>query len=297
MSTEPRDSCPALDFILSRPGSSPTVLQLMIGLRMRSLRDAARISPVDAGTHIRCSESKISRIECGKSPLKEHDVVDLLRLYGAHPLEVEAARELVALSNEPGWWERYSRFVPDWFDKLIGLQEGASLIWTYEVLLVPGLLQTHEYAWAVTLKGLPLADRVDIEARVELRMQRQEILGREDGPKLWAILDERILDREVGSREVMQGQIEHLIELAQQPRITLQFAPADCFSVGLPVTLIRFAMDLPDVVYMEHPLGAHYYDKPKETSHFRAVLDSLSTSAFSPEQTLQMLDEVLDRYR
>ncbi|MFJ3841111.1 helix-turn-helix domain-containing protein [Streptomyces sp. NPDC090054] len=298
MSREPSDGRPSLDFILATPSSSPTVLQLSVGLRMRSLREAAGIKPQDAAAHIRCSDSKISRMECGKSPLKERDVVDLLMFYGAPAMEVEAARQLVALSNQPGWWERYGKLVvPDWFDKLIGLQEGASLIRTYEVLLVPGLLQTREYAWAVAVKGYPLADRVDIEARVELRMRRQDILRRAGGPKLWAFLDLGVLERQVGSREVMRGQIEHLIAMARQPRITLQFAQADFFSLGLPVTLVRFGIDIPDVVYIENSLGANYYDGQKETEHFRALLDSLVTCAFSPEETVQLLDRALERYR
>ncbi|MDK9497044.1 helix-turn-helix transcriptional regulator [Streptomyces katrae] len=297
MSAVPSDGRPSLDFMLASPGSSSTVLRLAIGARLRILRDAAGIAPQDAAAYIRCDKSKISRMECGKSPLKERDVVDLLALYGAPALEQAAAQELVALSNEPGWWERYSKFVPDWFDKLLGLQEGASMIWTYEVLLVPGLLQTRDYAWAVTLSGFPLADRLDIEARVELRMRRQQILTREGGPELWAIVDPSVLDRPIGSDEVMRGQIEHLIQAAQQPRITLQFAPKDFVLVGTPVTLMRFGIDLPDVVYVENPLGAHYFDRPKETSHFRALLDPLSSSAFGPEETLQMLETALDRYR
>ncbi|MFF2964119.1 helix-turn-helix domain-containing protein [Streptomyces sp. NPDC057963] len=131
---------PSLDRMLSEPGSSSTVLRITIGARLRRLREAAGISPARAAVHIRCHESKISQLECGKSPLKERDALDLLGLYGAHPMEQAAAAELVELSKRPGWWERYRSIVPEWFDKLIGLQEGAEVIWTYEVQLVPGLL-------------------------------------------------------------------------------------------------------------------------------------------------------------
>ncbi|MFB7919502.1 helix-turn-helix domain-containing protein [Streptomyces sp. NPDC056061] len=287
---------PSLDQMLSEPGSSSTVLRIAIGARLRKLRDAAGFSPAQAAVRIRCHESKISRLECGKSPLKERDVLDLLELYGAHPMEQAAAAELVELSNMPGWWERYS-VVPDWFDKLIGLQEGAEVIWTYEVLLVPGLLQTQRYAFAVTEAGFPLADRVDIEARVRLRGERQKILRRKDGPRLWALIDSGVLERMIGSRAVMRGQIQHLINLMNHPQITLQIVPRDFITVGTPVTLIRFPLDLPDIVYLENSLGAQYLDRRKETEHFRALLDPLSTTAHSPEETRRILAAALKRYQ
>ncbi|MEU1690021.1 helix-turn-helix transcriptional regulator [Streptomyces hirsutus] len=273
------------------------MLRIATAARLRKLREAAGLSPAEAARHIHCTESKISRLECAKVPLKERDVLDLLELYGADPMERATATELVELSNRSGWWERYSSVVPDWFDKLIGLQEGASVIWTYELQLVPGLLQTAEYAFAVTKKGFPLHDRVDIEARVDLRIVRQEILSRDNGPRLWALIDSRILDRQFGSAHVMHRQIMHLIDLMDHPRITLQIVPEDFITVGTPVTLIRFPLDLPDVVYLENSLGASYLDRPKETEHFRALLDPLATTAYGPEQTRNMLTAAAERYR
>lgn len=289
---------PSLDLMLSDPGSSPTVLRIAIGSRLRKLREAAGFSPPDASAHIRCHDSKISRMECGRVPLKVRDVQDLLELYGVDPLERAASADLVELSNRSGWWERYNNVVPEWFDKLIGLQEGASIIWTYEVLLVPGLLQTPEYAFAVTQKGFPLADRLDIEARVNLRVDRQKILSRADGPRLWALIDASVLDREIGGPEVMYGQINHMIDLMDHPRITLQIVPADfVVAIGMPVTLIRFPLDLPDIVYLENSFGANYLDRAKETTHFRALLDPLASKAHSPEQTRSRLVAALERYR
>ncbi|MGW7308771.1 DUF5753 domain-containing protein [Streptomyces sp. NPDC054835] len=274
------------------------MLRIAIGARLRKLRDAAGISPAAAAEFIRCTESKISRLECAKVPLKERDVLDLLGLYCADPVEQAAAAELVALSNRPGWWERYDNcVVPNWFDKLIGLQEGASVIWTYELLLIPGLLQTAEYAFAVTEKGFPLADRVDIEARVDLRLKRQEILRREDGPRLWALIDSSVVGRQIGTAEDMHRQIMHLVDLMGHPRVTLQIVPEDFVVVGTPVTLIRFPLDVPDVVYLENPLGAQYLDRPKETEHFRALLDPLATTAYSPARTMEFLLASAERYR
>ncbi|WP_424862820.1 helix-turn-helix domain-containing protein [Streptomyces sp. MMS24-I29] len=289
---------PSLDRMLTGPGSSAIVLRKAIGTRMRKLRKYADVSATEAAEHLRCHESKISRLECGEVPLKERDVLDLLKLCGADHIERAAAPQLVTLSNQPGWWkQQYGSVVPEWFDKLIGLQEGASVIWTYEVLLVPGLLQTPQYAFAVTKSGFPLVDRVDIESRVDLRMDRQKILKRQDGPRLWALMDSGVLERLIGSREVMREQIEHLITLTGHPRITLQLVPKDFVTVTGPVTLIRFPLELPDIVYLEKSLDADYLDRPKQTEHFRALLDPLSTIAHSPAQTRRMLAEALEHYR
>ncbi|MEU8542970.1 helix-turn-helix transcriptional regulator [Streptomyces sp. NPDC048717] len=283
---------------LSVPGSSPTVLRMAIAARIRMLRALSDVSATAAAERIRCSASKISRLECAEVPLKERDVLDLLDLVGAHPDERDAAPELVRQSNQSGWWERYEDgVVPGWFDKLIGLQEGASVIRTYEMQLVPGLLQTPAYAFAVTQKGFPLLDRLGIEARVDMRMKRQEILGREDGPQLWALIDGRVLDRKFGSSQVMYEQISHLIDLHDHPRVTLQIVPEDCVVVGTSVTLIRFRLDLPDIAYLENSLGANYLDRPKETEHFRAVLEPASTNACTPAETRKLLIAAAKRYR
>ncbi|MGW4049532.1 helix-turn-helix domain-containing protein [Streptomyces sp. NPDC004779] len=299
MSVYSRPGIPSLDQLGSGSGSSPIVLRLTIGSRLRKLRDAAGYTPLQASERIRCHDSKISRMECGKVPLKARDVRDLLELYRADPREAEAAAGLVEQSNEPGWWEQYSSVVPDWFDKLIGLQEGASIIWTYEVLLVPGLLQTPEYAFAVARAGFPLADRVDIEARVKLRVERQRILTRDDGPRVWALFDGDVLTRKrIGSPEVMYRQISHLIDLADHPRITLQIVPESfVVTAGTPITLIRFPVDLPDVVYLENPFDARYLERPRETAHFRALLDPLAITAYTPEETRRKLVKALTLYR
>jgi transcriptional regulator with XRE-family HTH domain len=289
---------PSFDQMLADPGPSPTVLRMAAGARLRMLREAAGVSPLQAAQHLRCDKSKISRLECGKVPLKERDVLDLLDLYGAAPAERSAATELVGLSNQSGWWERYdSSVVPDWFDKLIGLQEGASVIWTYELQLIPGLLQTREYAFAVTQKGFPLEDRLDLETRVDLRVKRQAILDRENGPRLWALIDSRVLDRQFGSAQVMREQISHLVTLLDHPRVTLQIVPEDFVNLGTPVTLLRFPLDLPDIVYLEYPSGALYLDRPKETEHFRAQLDPLAMTAYTPEETRALLEAAAERYR
>jgi hypothetical protein len=247
------------------------------------------VSAKEAAVEIGCSEAKISRLERGQSPPHVGDVSCLMLRYGA-VAELEAACELARRANEPGWWEEFGPIVPSWFDKFLGLQEAASLIRTYEVQLVPGLLQTEEYAHAVTVSGVPLAGPEEVSARVGLRKRRQELLHRSISPTLWAVVDWSVLHRPLGSSGLMRRQLEHLIAMSSSPNIKLQVLPPDCLAIGTPVTLLRFGLpDLPDVVYLEHPTGANYIDKPEDTAQYRSMLDHLSMTALSPSQTLNEL--------
>nr|WP_037831807.1 helix-turn-helix transcriptional regulator [Streptomyces sp. NRRL S-325] len=280
---------PPLGSYLSLQGFSPTALSMALGSRLRALRTAAGVSAKEAAAEINCSEAKISRLERGQSPPQPGDVSCLMRRYGAVD-ELEDACELARRANEPGWWEEYGAVVPPWFDKFLGLQEAAVLIRTYEVQLVPGLLQTEEYAHAVTVSGVPLATPKEVQARVGLRKRRQELLHRSSAPTLWAVVDWPVLHRPLGGAGLMRSQLEHLIQISHSANIKLQVLPPDCLAIGTPVTLLRFGLaDLPDVVYLEHPTGANYIDKGEDTAQYRSMLDHLSMTALSPAQTLSEL--------
>src|SRR4051794_41455174 len=130
----------------------PTALRMMLGSHLRRLRERAGVSRTDAGWEIRASESKISRIELGRVGFKERDVADLLTLYGvSDPDERAALLSLARNANKPGWWHKYSDILPSWFQAYLGLETAATLIRSYEVQFVPGLLQTKEYARAVIM--------------------------------------------------------------------------------------------------------------------------------------------------
>jgi transcriptional regulator with XRE-family HTH domain len=280
------------------PGSGPTVRRILMGTQLRRLREAKGITREDAGYHIRASESKISRMELGRVSFKERDVVDLLELYG---VEDDAERDaLVALAREanaPGWWHQYADVLPDWFQTYVGLEEAASVLRVYEVQFVPGLLQTASYARAVMARGQPGAPAEEIERRVSMRITRQELLSKQGGPRLWAVVDEAALRRPVGSPEVFRAQLEHLIEVTRDARITLQITP---FTTGGPIaeagafTIMRFPeQDLPDVVYLEQLTSALYLDKREDVERYSVVMERLSVESESPERTADILRDML----
>jgi transcriptional regulator with XRE-family HTH domain len=284
--------------ISAQPGSGPTVLRILLGSQLRRLREAKGITREDAGYAIRASGSKISRMELGRVSFKERDVVDLLEMYGVDEAEREALVALAKQANSPGWWHQYGDVLPDWFQVYVGLEEAAQLIRLYEVQFVPGLLQTADYARAVISLGRPGAEPEEIERRVSLRMQRQEILTKQGGPRLWAVLDEAVLRRPIGGKAVMRAQLERLVEAAREPNITVQVVP---FRFGGHAaesgafTIMRFPeVDLPDVVYIEQLTSALYLDKREDVETYTEVMERLSVESESPERTVDILSEMLE---
>jgi len=275
--------------------SGPTVLRILLGGQLRKLREAAGITPDRAGYEIRASRSKISRVEHGRVSFKERDVADLLTLYGV--TEEQERRRMLNLAqhaNSQGWWSRYDDVMPDWFETYVGLEQATSLIRTYELQFVPGLFQTEEYARAVTVLGHRSAPREEIEQRVALRLQRQQILARPDGtPRVWAVIDESALRRPLGGRDVMRTQLARLIELTELPQVTLQVMPFDRgghSAAGGSFSILRFAEpELPDIVYIEQLTGALYLDRLEEADHYREVMNSLSAEAETPAESARLL--------
>lgn len=284
-------------------GGGPTVLRMLLGAHLRRLREARGVSREDAGWEIRSSESKISRMELGRVGFKERDVEDLLTLYGLD--DQEERTRLLALardSNTPGWWHRYGDVLPNWFQSYLGLEASVSLIRTYEVQFVPGLLQTREYARAVVMLGHRRAPAPEIERRVNLRMDRQKLLTRESpkAPQFWAIIDEAALRRPIGGVAVMRGQVEALIEATRLPNVKLQVMPFQVgghAAAGGPFSILRFPdQELPDVVYVEQLTSALYLDKRDDVEQYVAVMETLCIEADQPGHTAVVLERILKDY-
>ncbi|MEU4800878.1 helix-turn-helix transcriptional regulator [Actinosynnema sp. NPDC023587] len=276
--------------------SGPTALRIVLGSQLRRLREGAEISRADAGYAIRGSESKISRMELGRVGLKERDVSDLLTMYGM--TDADARDKFLAMvrrSNAPGWWHRYTDLMPDWFQDYVGLEEAASRILTYETQFVPGLLQTEAYAMAIASHGRPELAGPPVKRRVSLRMQRQKVMFRPGAPRLWAVIDESVLHRPIGGRQVLLDQIDYLLSVTKEAPITLQIVPYQLsgYAAEGPFTMLRFGEpDLPDIVYLEHLAGALYLDKLEELEVYSRVFDRLTVDAETPDRSRQMLLKV-----
>ncbi|MEV0198026.1 helix-turn-helix transcriptional regulator [Nonomuraea sp. NPDC050691] len=285
----------------NQPGSGPTALRILLGSQLRRLREAKGVTREEAGHLIRGSESKISRMELGRVGFKERDVADLLTLYGVTDAEARAAvLDLVTKANEPGWWHRFNDVLPTWFQAYVGLEEAAERIRTYEVQFVPGLLQTKEYARAVVTAGAAGVGPDEIARRVDLRLERQRILDRPDGPVFWAVIDEAALRRPIGGAEVMRAQLEHLADLMRQPNITIQIMPFSFgghSAEGGAFSILRFPdRELPDVVYVEQLASALYLDKREDVDRYTEVMERLCAVSTTPDETADLLRTIAEEF-
>jgi transcriptional regulator with XRE-family HTH domain len=271
---------------------SPTALRIVLGARLRRLREAKQISPEEAGYVIRASHSKISRLETGRVGFKDRDVADLLTLYGVTDEALrEEIRQLASRANAPGWWHDYSDILAGWFEEYLGLEEAAVQISTYEAQFVPGLLQTEDYARAVIL--LEYSNPKEISRRVSLRIARQAILSRPEPTSLWAVIDEASLRRPIGGARAMRAQLTHLVEMSQRPNVTIQVMPFTAgghAAAGGSFSVLRFGDDdLPDMVYLEQLASAQYQDKQGVVSTYLEVVDRLRVEAATPADSLETL--------
>jgi len=280
----------------SRAGRSSA--RLVLGARLRGLREAARISPEEAAQAIRGSRSKISRLEHGRTGFKARDMGDLLTCYGVSDRAERAT--LLALAehaNTDSWWQAYGDVVPAWLEQYLDMERVACLIRAYEAQHVPGLLQTGDYARAVLRSGLPGAPDAEIERRAELRLLRQQVLHDADPARLWVVIDEAALRRVIGGTAVMKAQIARLIEATRLSHVRIQVLPLSAgghAAGGGSVTVLRFSeSELPDVVYLEQMLTAVYLSRQEDSAHYREVLNRLTTQAGGLNATTATLERLL----
>ncbi|WP_233510152.1 helix-turn-helix domain-containing protein [Actinomadura craniellae] len=270
----------------------------MLGGQLRRLREARGMSREEAGQAIRVSRSEIGRVELGHVRVGRREVSELLTLYGIDDERERASvLDLVRQGGVPGWWHQYGDVLPDWFETYVGLEEAADTIRTYEVQFVPGLLQHEDYARAVALLMFAQEPTENVDRRVALRMARQRLLTRPDGPQLQCVVDEAALRRPLGGRRVLRAQLEHLIEVCALPNVTLQIVPFDAdipMAVGCPFTILRFAEPaLPDVVYLEQLTSALYLDAPADVADYTHIMGNLKKAAHPPSDTRSILHNFL----
>jgi transcriptional regulator with XRE-family HTH domain len=276
----------------------PTALRIALGAQLRRLREASHVTTEDAAMALRATHSKISRLERGRSAARQRDVADLLSLYGVtDETERELMLTLARQASARGWWQQYTDILPRWFELYIGLERAVSIIRTYEVQFVHGLMQTEDYARAVILISHAHAPAEEIERRVSVRLTRQQLLTQPDPPRLWAVLDEAALRRPPASSKVMRAQLQHLLQISDLPNVTLQIVPfrvGPHAAAGGPFTILRFPEpDLPDVVYLEQLNSALYLDQPDDVIDYVTVMDKLCVQAETGTASKNLLHNLL----
>jgi hypothetical protein len=259
------------------------------------MREARQLSCADAGQAVRWSESKISRIETGRVGIRQPDLEQLLDLYEVAGEERAALLTLGRQAAHRGWWHSYSDALPGWFEDFVGLEDGAKSLLIYDNQLVPGLMQTGEYAAAVTRSAQPWVDDDEVERQVAARTTRQALLTTADPLQVWAVLDEAVLRRVVGGPATMHAQLRRLGEIAALPNVTLQVLPFDAgahASMGTSFFLLQFTEPGDDaIVYIEDHTSSQYLETRADIERYTLVFDHLRAIALSPEQSADFISQ------
>ncbi|CAL9376521.1 helix-turn-helix transcriptional regulator [Streptomyces levis] len=275
----------------------PAVRRRKLGAELRALRAAAGLTSGEAARLVGWHQSKVSRIETGTSGVKPADVRLLLDAYRVADTQLRDLLMVLAGSDDTGgrhhWWHAYRGVLPPTYRDFISLESQASAMRTLETTVVPGLLQTPEYARAVTraaVEGLP-EDRLD--TLVEVRLARQDVLRADPPLELSAVLDEAVLRREVGGPGVMARQLERLVEAARLPQVRLQvlpFAAGAHIGVTGPFVIFSFSStsDL-DVVVLDHLTSSLYLERKEDLQAYTEAFNALQIHALSPEDSLDFI--------
>lgn len=276
---------------------SPTMLRRQLGAELRRLRERAQRTVAEVAADLGWSESKLSRIETASTSIRTADLQRLLGIYKVPDQENARLSAFANMARQRAWWEGYGDALLDPYKTLLGFESEAKAIYAYDALLIHGLLQTNEYASAV-IRALSVGERPDvIEQRVAVRMARQAILTREPPVELYVVIDEAALRRPVGGANVMRRQLRRLIEVSEQPAITLQVLP---FAVGAhrgidgSFTLLEFPRGMDDpLAYADGMTGGVFRNKSDDLRRYWASLESLRATALGPEDSTQFIADVI----
>jgi hypothetical protein len=291
--------------------SSPTTARRWLGREMRHLRTAAGVAPKVAADALRSSVAKVAYTESGEHSFKPRDLTEvLLPLYRVPEGDWGPLLAACRAARGRGWWSSYdSESLPDWVRRYVGLEQGASSLASWEALYPHGLLQERSYAEALMRNAFARLDDDEVEARIELRLHRQEVLRRRPDPlRAHFVLDEAILRRVVGGPDVMEAQLRHIAEANEQPNVTVQVVPfthgphpeaAGAFS------LLGFgrdgAADGEDddrgVVYLEGRADAEYLEGPAEVEDHQVVFSQLTQLALSPDESTSLVHAIAKEHR
>lgn len=279
----------------------PAVRRRKLGAELRALRAGTGLTSGQAARLLGWHQSKVSRIETGTSGVKPGDVERLLDAYGVADPELRELLVVLAGSEGNGrhhWWHAYRGVLPPAYRDFISLESGASAMRTLETSVVPGLLQTPEYARAVTRAAVDGLEESQLDTLVEVRLARQDVLRADPPLELSAVLDEAVLRREVGGPEVMARQLRRLCEAAALPHVRLQVLPFTAGAhIGITGPFVIFSFpnttDL-DVVVLDHLTSSLYLERKEDLQAYTEAFNTLRFHALSPEDSLDYIAGIGD---
>jgi transcriptional regulator with XRE-family HTH domain len=276
---------------------SPTIRRRELGALLRQLRADHEMTAEEVTARLLFSPTKLSRIETGQSGASPRDIRDLCDLYGVtDPAERDHLMALAREGKQRGWWQEYD--LP--YATYVGLEAEAVSVNDYQSGVIPGLLQTEEYARAMLRAEVPPFSSQELERRVHVRLTRQALLAQGDGLPYHTIMDEAALHRRVGGAPVMRAQLQHVAESAQLPNVTVQIIPFEAGAhpaMDSIFSILNFEQPLiADIVYVQGLVGNIYLERQADLERYRRIFSHLRTMALNPSDSVSLLTRVSASY-
>jgi transcriptional regulator with XRE-family HTH domain len=272
---------------------SPTLRRRELGALLRARRLELGLTVEQVAERLLCSPSKVSRMETGDRGATPRDIRDLCGIYGiADDAERGRLTTLAREGKQPDWWQSYD--LP--FDTYVGLEAGAISTKYYQSTVIPGLLQTADYARAMHEVVVPKLEEGRIDELVKVRLKRQELLRRDPPLAISTIFDEAALHRAVGGASTMRAQLEQLIELSRLEHVTIRVIP---YAAGAhqamdsTFRILEFGSRVPDVVYVEGLVGFIYVNRPEEVVRYEEVFERLIQFALTPKESIELIGKLV----
>ena len=277
---------------------APSVRSRQLAVELRRLREEATLTGEEVASRLGWSAAKVSRMETARTAVAPADLQLLLDLYGISGQHRERLIELGRTARQRGWWDAYADMLGPEYATLIALESEAESAGWYAAQIVPGLLQTEEYAREIIRSTLLISPPGEVERRVQVRMSRQRVLTRDNPLDLSVVLDEAALERQVGGAGVMRAQLHYLAEVAGSPNVRIQVLPNAAGAhpaVTGEFTILRFPeLIAPDVVYLEHMTSNIYVEREAEVFRYNLALERLSTLAVGHEESVALIARQAD---
>lgn len=270
----------------------PLLHRRRLGAELRRLRAERTLDEVAESTLI--STSKLSRLENGQGVPQLRDIRDLIVFYGVDAVGADRLRKWTNAGRRQAWWKQYSDVLTQPLDAYLDYESGASTIRAYAQTVVPGLLQTVDYATHLLQSIPPAKSTEQVRRLIEIRRRRQELLLAGDAaPRLIAVIDEAALRRPIGSVEGTRVQLDHLHEMSRRRNISIQILP---FGAGAHpglmgmFTVFQFADDIDrDIVSIETHSGDRYLEEQSSVLEFLRTFDAVSDKALDHDESRDLL--------
>jgi transcriptional regulator with XRE-family HTH domain len=280
-----------------------TVPRRQVGRLMRQLREQAGISLMAAAEELEFSRARMYRIENGEVPVRKHDVIAMCTVYRATERMTQVLIGLSQESKAKGWWHAYGDVVPAWFELYVGMEQAAGRLRSFAPSVIPGLLQSREYAECVFRKWIG-DDEVAVENAVAVRLERQSLLtrNRPEAPRLDVIIDEGVLRRAIPDAVGMQKQLAQLLNATTRPNVSVRVIP---FAAGphkaassgqftiLEFAAVGTASPEPTTIYSENLTGALYLDKLTEVEAYESVWQELEATALGQDESDDLIGAII----